>query len=199
MHRLDPFTVSSMQNHTAPASAANPAAELEHEMALARSGAMQLAELMERAQRLHQSGLAEASARLYESWIAHTDSPLRHVACFNWGTVLGALRRHAEAEAAYRQALGFEPGFLQARLNLGHQLEQQGRADEALAQWQLVVGQTAVASVDTLDLRLHALNNLARLCEHLRRFAEAEAWMVRSLGHKPAQPDVIQHYVHIRQ
>ncbi len=189
-----------METQTAPES---PAAELEREMALACSGAMQLTELMERAQRLHQSGLAEASARLYESWIAHTESPLRHVACFNWGTVLGALRRHADAEAAYRQALGFEPGFLQARLNLGHQLEQQGRHADALSQWQLVVEQTVARTVapaaDTLSLRLHALNNLARLCEQVRRFDEAEAWMVQSLRHNPAQPDVVQHYVHIRQ
>ena len=192
-----------MQTQTAPVLADSPAAELEREMALARSGAMQLTELMERAQQLHQSGLAEASARLYESWIAHTDSPLRHVACFNWGTVLGALRRHAEAEAAYRQALGYDPGFVQARLNLGHQLEQQGRTDDALAQWQQVLDQTAAQTTtpaaDTLALRLHALNNLARLCEQLRRYDEAEAHMVQSLGHKAAQPDVVQHYVHIRQ
>ena len=189
-----------MQNPTAPA---NAAADLEREIALARSGEMQLAELMERAQQLNQRGLTEASARLYESWIASTDSPLRHVACFNWGTVLGALRRHAEAEAAYRQALGYDPGFLQARLNLGHQLEQQGHPTDALAQWQLVVEQTAGTRADltsdTLPLRLHALNNLARLCEQLRRFDDAEAHMVQSLAHNPAQPDVVQHYVHIRQ
>ncbi|KNZ31078.1 MAG: acetylglucosamine transferase [Methylibium sp. NZG] len=174
-------------------------AALEREIALACSGAMQLTELMERAQALHQIGLAEASARLYESWIAHTDSPLRHVACFNWGTVLGALRRHAEAEAAYRQALGYDPGFLHARLNLGHQLEQQGQPAEALAQWQLVVDQTPLPTRESLPLLLHALNNLARLCEQLRRFDEAEAHMVRSLTHNPAQPDVVQHCVHIRQ
>ena len=185
-----------MEIQTAPAS---PSADLEREMARACSGAMQLTELMERAQQLNQRGLADASARLYESWIAHTDSPMRHVACFNWGTVLGALRRPAEAEAAYRQALGYEPGFLHARLNLGHQLEQQGRPADALAQWQLVAHQTLAPTADTLPLRLHALNNLARLCEQLRRFDEAEAHMVQSLSLNPAQPDVVQHYVHIRQ
>jgi predicted O-linked N-acetylglucosamine transferase (SPINDLY family) len=50
-----------------------------------------------------------------------------------------------------------------------------------------------------LEHRLHALNNSARLLEQLRRYPEAEALMARSLALKAAQPDVIQHYVHIRQ
>jgi len=47
--------------------------------------------------------------------------------------------------------------------------------------------------------RLHALNNRARLLEQLRRNPEAEALMRRSVELKAAQPDVIQHDVHIRQ
>jgi len=74
-------------------------------VALARSGGMQLTDLLASAERLNQTGLAEASAQLYEHWIAGTESPHRHIACFNWGTVLGALRRPQEAERAYRQAL----------------------------------------------------------------------------------------------
>ncbi|HET9645592.1 MAG TPA: hypothetical protein VFP68_20055, partial [Burkholderiaceae bacterium] len=66
---------------------------LERLLATARSGAMPLPELVETAGRLSQQGLAEGSAALYEQWIEHTPSPLRHVACFNWGTVLGTLDR----------------------------------------------------------------------------------------------------------
>jgi len=80
--------------------AATPApatTELEHALAQARTGGMQIGELLDRANQLHQQGLAEASAALYESWLAHTHSPLRHVACFNWGTALGAMGRHAQA------------------------------------------------------------------------------------------------------
>ncbi len=50
-----------------------------------------------------------------------------------------------------------------------------------------------------LELHLHALNNMARLLEQQRRFDEAERCMIRSLEIKPAQSDVIQHYVHLRQ
>jgi len=179
--------------------AASPADDESRAIALARSGAMQIGELLDRAQRLQTAGHAEASARLYEHWIAGTASPHRHIACFNWGTVLGALRRPAEAEAAYRQALALMPGFGQARVNLGHQLEQQGRHEDALAEWQPVADETGDGTPEGVSLRLHAINNMARLLETQRRFDEAEARMVQSLQLKADQPDVLQHYVHIRQ
>lgn len=173
--------------------------EFEKDVAMASSGTMQIGELLDKAQRLNQQGLADASARLYEHWIAHTDSPLRHVACFNWGTVLGALHRHTQAEAAYRQALALRPDFLQARLNLGHQLEHQGRGEEALAEWRAVADRVDPQAPDAVELKLHALNNTARLCELLRRYDEAEQSMAASLALRPAQLDVVQHYVHLRQ
>jgi predicted O-linked N-acetylglucosamine transferase (SPINDLY family) len=179
--------------------AAAAGSALEDGMARARSGGMPLPELLDRAQRLHQEGLAEASAELYEHWFAHTESPLRHVACFNWGTVLGALRRHAQAEQAYLRALAFQPDFLQARLNLGHQLESLGRPEEALVQWRLVVDKSAPDGGESEALYLHAVNNLARLLEQQRQYEEAERYMVLSLQAKAEQFDVIQHYVHLRQ
>jgi predicted O-linked N-acetylglucosamine transferase (SPINDLY family) len=169
--------------------------ENERNLALARSGGMTLTDLMGCAEGLSQAGQPAAAAALYETWIANTVSPLQHVACFNWGTVLGALGRHADAERAYLRALALSADFLQARLNLGHQLEHLGRAGAALEQWQLVRGAKGAA----LDLRLHALNNMARLQEQERCYDEAQASMRASLELKAAQSDVIQHYVHLRQ
>lgn len=172
--------------------------DVDNALAQARSGRMPLGELLQQAERLSAGGHAEASAALYEQWIDSTESPHRHVACFNWGTVLGALRKPVQAEAAYRQALTLMPAFGQARVNLAHQLEQQGRHDEALAEWKTVY-EAGAAGTDALALQLHAINNSARLLETLRRFDEAEALMRRSLALQPEQPDVLQHYVHVRQ
>jgi predicted O-linked N-acetylglucosamine transferase (SPINDLY family) len=169
--------------------------ERERDLLLARSGSMALTELMRAAEALTQAGQPAAAAELYETWITHTVSPMQHVACFNWGTVLGSLSRHVEAERAYRRALALSEGFLHARLNLGHQLEHLGRPAEALAEWQTVNDAPGVA----LELRLHALNNMARLHEQERRYEDAEACMRASLTLKAAQSDVIQHYVHLRQ
>ena len=111
-------------------------------LASARAGGLSLPEVMDRAGQLQQAARPELAVALYATWIAHTDSPMRHVACFNWGTMLGSLNRHDEAEAAYRQALALQPGFPPARLNLGHLLERRGENEAALAEWQQVqVGQ----------------------------------------------------------
>lgn len=167
----------------------------------ARSGSMGLTPLMEAAGKLQAAGQIDAAILLYETWLASTESGLRQVALFNLGTLLGERRRHAEAEAVYRRALALAPQFAQARLNLGHQLEHQDKVEEALATWREVYEQESPQGVgtDPLDLRLHGINNAARLLESKRRYDESEALMVRSLALKPEQPDVIQHYVHIRQ
>ncbi|MGN6826231.1 O-linked N-acetylglucosamine transferase, SPINDLY family protein [Paucibacter sp. M5-1] len=178
------------------------AAAWQQALAQASTAAIGLPELMGEAGRWQALGLADAAAALYLAWIAASDSPLRTVACYNCGTLLGNLQRHAEAEQVYRQALALKPDFAQARLNLGHQLEHLGRVAEALAAWQAVAesvhGLDSIGG-DPLELRLHAMNNLARLLELQKRFAESQSWMRRSLELKPEQSDVIQHYVHIRQ
>lgn len=188
-----------------PSVLTEPSAEL---LTLARSGRMALPELLQGASALHAAGHADASAELYAQWIAHTDSPLRHVACFNWGTVLAALQRPAEAEAAYRQSLALAPDFLPAQLNLGHQLERRGDTEGALDCWRVVIDRTGEAAparrhggtgTPLVELRRHAMNNSARLLELLRRYDEAESLMRTSLDEEPGQFDVIQHWVHIRQ
>ena len=154
-----------------------------------------LTALIDQAQRLQQAGQADQAAALYGDWIALGPVPMRHVACFNWGTQLSALGRLDEAEAAYRLALDDQPDFAHARLNLGHALERRGEHDAALAQWQAVLA----APHNGAELRQHALNNSGRMLETLRRFAEAEALLATSLQANPDQPDVVQHYVHLRQ
>ncbi|MFZ2991167.1 tetratricopeptide repeat protein [Ideonella sp.] len=167
--------------------------------ARAATGQMPITELLDLTGQWQQQGQASQAAELYRIWIAHSQSPVKHVACFNHGTVLASLQRDTEAEAAYLQALQLSPHFPQARLNMGHALERRGAHDEALAQWQAVLNETNTPTPDNLPLRLHALNNLARLSEQLRRYDQAEAWMAQSLALEPAQFDVLQHHVHIRQ
>jgi predicted O-linked N-acetylglucosamine transferase (SPINDLY family) len=174
---------------TAPAQAADPVLDK------AASGAMPLSELLSQAQVLQTTGDPTAAAALYEAWIAHTPSPLLHVALFNRGTLLTALERRDEAADCYLRAIELSPSFAQARLNMGNLLERKGEPDAALAQWRAVVDDPHIAE----DLRVLAWNNLGRLQETLRRYPEAESSLKSSLQIKPRQFDVIQHYVHLRQ
>jgi predicted O-linked N-acetylglucosamine transferase (SPINDLY family) len=197
MDRTDPGALNT-QATPAQTPGAMAAQALAQWMNTARSGQMPLVNLLDVAQQWAQAGQVEASAALYETWLAHTQSPQRPIALFNWGTTLGGLGRHAQAEQAYREALALQPQFIQAHLNLGHQLEHLGQPDEALACWRKVLALVDEQKAD-LELKLHALNNMARLLEQLRRYDESEACMVDSLRLKAEQPRVVQHYVHIRQ
>jgi predicted O-linked N-acetylglucosamine transferase (SPINDLY family) len=178
-----------------PVPASGPGADWPRWLAAARAGSLSALEVMDRAQSLQAAGLLDPAAALYAEWLAHTASPLRHAVCFNWGTVLTAAGRPEEAEQAYQQALADNPGFAPACLNLGHLLERKGDVEAALARWRAVF---EAQPAPTLEHRLHALNNSARLLEQLRRYPEAEALMRASLALKAAQGDVIQHPVHIR-
>ena len=100
---------------------------------------MSLADLVTEAQRLQQGGQADAAVALYQRWIVDGPVAMRHVACFNLGTTLGALNRGADAEAAYRQAVALQPNFPHARLNLGHLLERSGQPEPAMQQWRAVI------------------------------------------------------------
>ena len=155
---------------------------------------LSLADLVTEAQRLQQAGRTDAAVVLYQQWLQDGPPAMRHVACFNLGTLLGALQRSAEAEAAYRQAVALQPDFPHARLNLGHLLERSGQREAALAEWRAVIAAGAAA-----ELQVHAWNNTGRLLEQLRRYPEAEAALRQSLLLDPAQSSVIQHYVHLRQ
>ena len=159
-------------------------------------GKLSLPALLEQANALQAAGQWAAAAQLYGAWVEESGSPLRHIACFNWGTALSAAGQGDASEAAYRRALELAPGFAPALLNLGHVHERRGETDTALATWQQVFDAQPPAA---LEHRLHALNNSARMLEGARRYPESEALMRRSLQLKAAQGDVIQHYVHIRQ
>jgi predicted O-linked N-acetylglucosamine transferase (SPINDLY family) len=156
-----------------------------------------LGEVIERARVLSAQGRAPEAAVLYERWLeGNGTSPHWIVACFNWGTTLSSAGDEAGAERAYRQVLARQPGFSPALLNLGHLQERRGEFDAALESWRVVL---ATQPAPALEHLLHARNNRARLLEQHKRLPEAEAEMRASLELKAAQPDVIQHYVHVRQ
>jgi predicted O-linked N-acetylglucosamine transferase (SPINDLY family) len=166
---------------------------------IGRKPHMTLAELLEQALQLQTSGQLDAADRLYAEWIAGDSSPLRCVAMFNRGSVLGQLGRQTEAAECYSRALRIRPDFAPAWLNMGHHREREGRAEDALTCWKEVYDGVASGPSTTLEHRLHGLNQAARLLEQLKRLSQAEGLLRRSLELQPAQLDVIQHYVSVRQ
>ncbi len=128
----------------------------------------------------------------YRAWLAaNPASPQRFAAWFNLGALLGNSGDRTAAMVAYRQALALKPDLHQASVNLGLMLEAEGRPDDALATWD--------EALQPDQARIALLNHRGRLLETRRCYAEAERALHASLLTEPDQPDVIQHWAHLRQ
>jgi predicted O-linked N-acetylglucosamine transferase (SPINDLY family) len=133
------------------------------------------------------------AVQLYGAWIAACTDPAqpRFAAWFNLGAELVNTGDIDAGINAYRNAVALKPDFHAASLNLGLQLEVKGDLTGALATW--------AQALQSNDARTALLNQRARLLETNGHLADAERELTISLATEPAQYDVIQHWVHIRQ
>ena len=161
--------------------------------------AMELPALLAQCDQLRQSGQHDAVIPLYQRWLRLTQSSVRHVAWFNLGVELSNRGDPTGAEQAYLQALALKPDLIEAEFNLGNSLEALGRPAEAIALWQKVLAKLDTQPVLQVSMAVMLLNNLGRLLEIHKEYHDAEKYLERSLAIQPAQPDVLQHWVHLRQ
>jgi len=162
-------------------------------------GRMDFNQLLTTAGELDAAGHQPLSAVLYQTWLARNPSPYAYAGYFNYALSLAAAGDEAAAEAAYRRSIEIHPAFAQPRLNLGMLYERQGKPEQALAEWRWVADNTDAGSPANTELVVMALNHLGRLLEMHKRFGEASGYLSRSLNINPKQPDVIHHWVHLRQ
>lgn len=166
---------------------------------LARDGQMSFSELLAYTNELQSLGHPQAACNLYGLWLPASTDPQRHVAYFNYGTLLQSTGQTEQAKLAYQAALALQPHFAQASINLGLTHERLGQNEQALQAWAQVVGQRLLPHAPAVELQITALNHIGRVQEQLRNYLQAEQALEDSLRLNPRQPGVIQHWVHIRQ
>jgi predicted O-linked N-acetylglucosamine transferase (SPINDLY family) len=130
---------------------------------------------------------------LYRRWIeaSRNTSPLLYAAWFNIGVLLALEGDNGNAAIAYGNALALRPDLHVAAINLGLVLEAAGDPDRALAVWRRAIQPDATR----VDLQIQQ----GRLLEKLGRLEDAERVLHRVLLTDPEQPDVVHHWIHIRQ
>jgi predicted O-linked N-acetylglucosamine transferase (SPINDLY family) len=157
-----------------------------------RIGAIPLTLIMAAAGRGGRTASAAAEILLYRAWIeANPGSLLGGIAWFNLGVALARDGHAGSAIIAYRNALLLRPDIHAAAVNLGLLLEAGGETDEALTTW--------AGAIQPDDVRVALGIQRGRLLEQLGRFDEAERALYQVLMTDPAQPDVVHHWVHLRQ
>lgn len=139
-------------------------------------------------------------AVLYQTWLQrNATGPYTPFASFNLGVTLFGEGDLDGARQAYERAIGCAPQFVQPHFNLGLVLEQLGDTDGAIEQWQWVEQHAAHDNADERPVLIAALNNLGRIRENRKDYADAMACLERSLTLDPDQPDVLHHWVFIRE
>ena len=156
-------------------------------------------DLLNAAATLERAGQRQQAAILYQTWLGRNQTPYNHFACFNLGVTLFGLQDVAAACEAYWQAIRLQPNFLQPHFNLGLAHEHLGQLEDAEAEWRWIEQHAQADIPEQRDLLLLALNNLGRLLESGKRYAEALGYLDHSLALNPNQPDVLHHWVFLRE
>ncbi|CAG2158701.1 O-linked N-acetylglucosamine transferase, SPINDLY family protein [Cupriavidus numazuensis] len=161
-------------------------------------GQLTLADLFHHTSQLEAARQHELACVLYQTWLEHNKTPLNHFVHFNLGTSLSTLEKLEDARQAYLRAIELSPAFVQPHFNLGLVYERLGNPSAAIAQWLWVANTVSAKDTENRPLQLSALNNLGRLLENERKYADALVYLQRSLEMEPNQPDVLHHWVFLR-
>ena len=161
---------------------------------------MSLAEAIERAGTLQAAGQAAQACDIYKDWIAHHDGhPGLYAIHLNHAVCLADAKDLTGAVKALRAAIRLNPEFCPPYINLGGLLERLGRRDAAVAAWSSLVAAFPSVTADAVSYKLSALRQIGRVLEAAHAPAAAEAALQQSLEIAADQPDVIQHWIAIRQ
>ena len=161
-------------------------------------GNLSIINLVEFAEQLQSTGQLELAAVLYQTWLACNNTQSNHLVYFNLGVTLSTLEKLDAAKDAYLKAIELSPSFVLPHFNLGNIFEKLGQLNAAIDKWSWVLENTSAAKPDERSWRLLALNNLGRVLEIDRNYANAYEYLTESLRIEPNQPDVIHHWIFLR-
>lgn len=161
---------------------------------------MPITELFKEAEKLEQAGNVAGAAQLYKAWVAFnpTDQFL-HTAYFNFGVTLSRSGDRVGAINALRECIRLKPDFHPPYINLGRLLEDSGQVGHAITEWLELVKIMSNVSGEALRLKLMLLQQLGRVLEGSNLDGPAEDALRQSLDLKLEQPEVIQHWIALRQ
>ncbi|MDH4414471.1 MAG: glycosyl transferase [Rhizobium sp.] len=184
--------------HTAFAPEQN--AQLATALDQARRQKLSLLEVLKLAEQWGASGQSAFSAELYKAWTAFNDqSPLLHLAFFNYSVTLKQLGDSAGAINALKAALKASPLMGQAHINLGRNYEDAGLSALAIQQWRSYVDATAEIIPDKSVHRLMALQHIGRVMEGAGLYEDAEQALWQAIELRPDKPEAGQHWISVRQ
>jgi predicted O-linked N-acetylglucosamine transferase (SPINDLY family) len=162
-------------------------------------GRSSLGDLIGAASALTASGEPRLAEQLYKVWIGFNRThPQLYVAYFNCSSLQSDAGDLAGAQDSLNRALSLNRDFYPAYINLGGVLERSGASDQALEQWQALIGRLAPVTGAAIEHKLTAIKQIGRVLIDHRRSAGAEAWLRQALEIRPDQRDVLEQFIALR-
>ena len=162
-------------------------------------GRLKFGQLVDYAGRLVDRSESPLAAVLYQTWLQRNQTTYNHFAYFNLGVLLSNEGDLQGAKEAYLRAIQLAPDFIQPRFNLGMTYERLGQIDAAIAEWRWIDDHVSPEQTEHRPLLLLALNGLGRVLDERKHYFSAHSYLGKSLTLDPLQPDVLHHYVFLRQ
>lgn len=137
---------------------------------------------------------------LYKTWIAfNAEDGLLFAVYYNFGVALSGIPDRTGAINALRECTRLKPDFLPSYINLGRALEDTGQPGPAVAEWYKLVNILPSVNADSITHKTMALQQVGRVLEGANSDTAAEDALKQSLDINPHQPEVIQHWISLRQ
>lgn len=167
---------------------------------LAFSQQLPIAELFNAATRLKAAGEPRLAVDLYKTWIAYNaDDGLLYAVYFNYGVALSDAGDRAGAINALRESIRLKTDFYPPYINLGRLLEDSGQIGRAVSQWMALVDKLSLVNGESVAHKTTALQQIGRVLEGVHKDEAAEDALRQSLEINPDQPEVVQHWIALRQ
>ncbi len=142
----------------------------------------------------------EWPVNLYKAWISYNgDHSLLYTAYFNYAISLSVLGDRAGAVNALRECIRLNPDFGPAYINLGRVVEERGEIETAVSSWITLVDRLKIVNGESVKNKLLGLTQIGRVLEGQEQYASAEDALKQALEISSEQPEVIQHWVGVRQ
>ena len=163
------------------------------------AGPFSIRELIEAAMTLNGAGQMQLSRQLYRLWIRlNPEDPQLHVAQFNCAVLESDAGDLAGAADLLKSAIGGNPDFLPAYINLGGVLERGGAAEHGIETWKAMLGRIAPVTGNALEMKVTGLKQIGRVFSDHHQPAMAEMALRECLELIPNQRDVIEQYIALR-
>jgi predicted O-linked N-acetylglucosamine transferase (SPINDLY family) len=163
------------------------------------AGRFTLGELIETATTLNAASQRDLSRQLYKLWLRfNPEDPQRPVAQFNCAVLESDAGDLAGAADLLKTAIEANPDLLPAYINLGNVLERGGAAAQAIETWKGLLARVPQITGMSLEMKLTALKQVARVFSDHHEPALAEVAMREALEIIPEQREVIEQYLAVR-